>query len=545
VICPTELQCSTYADGELPEGEARLVAEHLETCGTCRRLIDALCVERQVLVRCFQDTEFLEFELDESDTVAVASAVPVSLWQFAAAVVAIAALLRPVFDFLGGFEVPDNLDWLNPFSTSGQLTLLFSTATYVVPQIISSAGSVLNALRFVVFAALMIAMLMMLVRRSVMTGAVLSVIALMTVFSSSSYALDVRRGNQAVTVPPGETVDDTLVAFGNSVDIDGTVNGDLIAFARRVSIRGTVKGSVLSFSQQVEVEGNVEGTVVAAAQSMQANGEIARNLYAFAQDVMITGKSRIAGNAAAFSAISNIDGAVGRDLYDFGATTSIHGDIARNVVARAGQSVSVFAPAHIGGNLTAYVPRKENLHVDVGSKVDGKTNIELPTPQPSRYATLSFYVWQCIWLVAAFITGMIAFWLFPALARVSLDTGQALLKAAGLGFLVMVVPPIAAIIISITLIGLPLGLITLAAWIVVGYLAKIVIAAFLGRSLLAGQEGRTPALALTLLAGLVPIYVAINLPYVGSLISFVLVLLGLGGLMKTIYDMPRWRAQAA
>ena len=140
---------------------------------------------------------------------------------------------------------------------------------------------------------------------------------------------------------------------------------------------------------------------------------------------------------------------------------------------------------------------------------------------------------------------MVTFWVFPTLARVSLDTGQALLTAVGLGFLGLVVPPIAAVIISITLIGLPLGLIMLTAWIVAGYLAKIVLALFLGRSLLASREVPVPALALTLLTGLVPIYVAINLPYVGGLISFLLILLGLGGLMKTIYDMPRWRHQAA
>ena len=544
MICPTELQCSTYADGELPEGEARRVAEHLETCGPCRRLVDALVAERQVLVRCFQDTEFLEFELEDSDTAPAATGARISLWQFAAAVVAIAALIRPVFDVLAGFELPDNLDWLNPFSSSGQLTLLFSTATYVVPQIIASAGSVLNALSFVVFAALMIAMLMVLVRRSVMTGAVLSVIALLTVFSSSSYAFDVRRSNQPVTIPPGETIDDTLVVLGDSVDIDGTVYGDLIALARRVSIRGTVKGNVFSLAQQLEIEGTVEGTIIGGARSIQASGQITRNLYAFGQDVMITSKGHIEGNAATFSAISNIDGAIGRDLVDFSATTSIHGDITHNVLARA-QTVSVLAPAHIGGNLTAHVQRMENLHIDVGSKVDGKTNIEFPTPQPSRYATLSFYIWQCIWLVAAFLTGMVTFWVFPTLARVSLDTGQALLTAVGLGFLGLVVPPIAAVIISITLIGLPLGLIMLTAWIVAGYLAKIVLALFLGRSLLASREVPVPALALTLLTGLVPIYVAINLPYVGGLISFLLILLGLGGLMKTIYDMPRWRHQAA
>src|SRR5207249_1920445 len=98
-------------------------------------------------------------------------------------------------------------------------------------------------------------------------------------------------------------------------------------------------------------------------------------------------------------------------------------------------------------------------------------------------------------------------WLIPALARVSLDTGRALLVAAGVGFLALVVPPIAAIIAGITLVGLPIALLTLTLWAAAGYLAKIVLAAFLGRSLLEAQGPDQPSLAVVLLAGLLPIFI--------------------------------------
>jgi len=547
VTCLTELQCSTYADSALPEGEARQVAEHLKACARCRRLVNALRTEKQVLIRCLQDTEFLEFELEDSEGAQVPPAQRIGLLRLATVILAVAAVLRPVLGTLADLELPDNLDWLNPFSSSGQVTLLVNAAAYLVPELIVRLDSALASLSSIVFGAVVLAMAMLLVRRSarsVWTGAVLSVLALLTVFSSSSYALDLRKGTQSVTVPAGQTVDDTLVVVGDSVDIDGTVNGDLIAIVRRVNIRGTVKGNVISLAQRVEVDGNVEGSIVGGAQSFETNGQVARNLYGFGENVIVGSKSQIGGNATVFCANANVDGSVGRDLTDFSARIDLHGNIAHNVLTHS-RSVSVLAPTHIGGNLSAYVPKTGDLHVDQSSRIDGKTNIELPKPTPSRYATFSFYIWQAIWLVGAFLTGMVAFWLFPALAGVSLDTGRALLAAIGFGFAGLVVPPIAAIVASITLIGLPLGLLTLAAWIVAGYMAKIVIAAFLGRSLLAGGAGPSPAPAVKLLAGLLPIFVAINLPYVGSLINFLLILLGLGALMKVIYEMPRWRPQAA
>jgi membrane glycosyltransferase len=90
------------------------------------------------------------------------------------------------------------------------------------------------------------------------------------------------------------------------------------------------------------------------------------------------------------------------------------------------------------------------------------------------------------------------------------------------------------------------GLMALASWLVGIYIAKIVIAEFVGRSLLRNTGDVQPATALVLLVGLIPIFVAINLPFIGGLIHFFLVVLGLGVFAIRTYQMPPWRsAQAA
>src|ERR1700730_2172214 len=49
--------------------------------------------------------------------------------------------------------------------------------------------------------------------------------------SLPSFALE-RRHGEFVTVAANETVDDTLLASGNTVRVEGVVNGDLLAFGR-------------------------------------------------------------------------------------------------------------------------------------------------------------------------------------------------------------------------------------------------------------------------------------------------------------------------
>lgn len=399
--------------------------------------------------------------------------------------------------------------------------------------------SILNSAALIALNFLGLFIITMLLRRSIATTTILSVIALLAVFSSSGYALDIRTANdRPLTVPAGETVNDTLVVFAESVNVDGTVNGDLIAIARDITIRGTVKGNVISFGQHVTTEGTVEGSIFGVGQNVLTRGQVAHNVYGFGQDVSIDNGARVTGNALLIASEANVDGMIGQDLWAFGNRTNVRGNISRNVAAYA-NDVIVSAPTVIGGDLTAHVNDNRRVRVETGAMIGGKTDIQVRPPAPSRYATFSFYIRQILWLAAAFIFGLIVFWFFPSLTRVNLDSARTLLVAAGIGFLGIVATPVVAIIIACTIIGLPIGLVTLALWGVGLYLAKIVLAGFLGRSLLAGQGEQQPAPALMLLIGLVLVLVAVNLPYVGALVNILLTMFGFGALLLMVYQSRR------
>jgi predicted anti-sigma-YlaC factor YlaD len=512
MVCLTEFECAVYADGEMTAPEAHRVIEHLETCEACRKLVNALRVESRIMVECLQSTDFIEFEL-EDETLSAPQVQNLSVARFAAFVLSMSVLLRPVMDFLTEVGLREDMNWL------------IITATAIVPSSISFVESILRNASWIALSAILFLAIVVFSRRSIVTNSILSVLTLLTVFSSSSYGLDVRSSDKPV-VPSGETIDDTLVVAGDSVTIDGTVTGDVIAFVRQVTIRGTVKGNVISFARYVEIEGTVEGSLIGFAQSLQARGQVSGNFYAFAQTAEI-GRDAHIDNAIVFASRSNIDGQIGRDAY-----------------VRAA-SLKVAESAHINGLLNARVSRRESAYIAPGAVI-GKTDIQGPQPRPSKYATFSFYVWQTIWLTAAFLVGLLLFWIVPALTRVTLANSRDFLVSAGVGFLTLIGLPVASIVAAITLVGLPLGLIGLACWIVAIYLAKIVVAGFLGRSLLEKGGATSRSTAFVLLVGLGLIFIAINLPYVGALVNFFLIVLGLGILVVETYQMPRWHsAQAA
>jgi hypothetical protein len=314
--------------------------------------------------------------------------------------------------------------------------------------------------------------------------------------------------------------------------VDGTINGNLIAFVEHVRIRGTVKGNLISFADRVEIEGVVEGSVLGCGGWVETRGQIGHDLYSLAGNVTVGEAGHIDGNATFLAGESTLGGTIGKDVTAISARSTGFGPF--RMLGRGGL-FHVMASARVGRNLSVRVDHEDNARIDPGAAIGGKTTVKVPPPQPGKYSTATFYFWQTIWLAAALITGLVAFWLVPALGHVSLETSRALLTSAGIGFLVLVATPVAASIAMITLIGLPLGFITLGAWGVACYVAKIVVAGFLGRSMLVNQAGAAPVAALTLFAGLIPVFVAVNLPYVGALINLLLTLLGLGAVVLTMY----------
>lgn len=529
--CFPELTYAIYADGELPAEEARAAEAHLAVCARCRTLVEALRAENRLLAEVLPEAE--------AEMPGVARpARPLDLLWAALPTLAAAAGLQAILDWVGELSPPGGVDWLNPFGLGLQMTLLFNGVFYFVEEGAAMLFSNFTTISVVVLGALLLGGGVLLLRRRPGTVTVLVTLALVLGLAPSVAALEKRTGTN-ITVPKGQTVDDTLLARGDTINIDGVVTGNLIAFGNRVAIKGTVQGDVICFARSVEVDGTVGGNVYGFAQWVNLRGQVARSVNTFTQRFQLDPDARVDADIIAFAEEANLDGTVGRDVSTYAKSTDVRGTVGRNLIARS-ERVTLLAPARVGGNLTAYVPREDKVHIDPGATVAGTTKTHVAKERASRYVRPKFYFWQAVRLVAAFLTGLLVFWLFPVLFGARLETAGAFLRTVGVGFLVLVATPVAAIIAGITLIGLPIALLSLAAWLAALYLAKILVAAFVGEALLRAGAGQPGQFALNLLVGLLIVYAAINVPYVGGWIHFLAMLLGFGA---AVMQVLRWRQQ--
>ena len=533
MTCPSEVTHSMYADGALSAHDAMVLERHAASCAVCRARIEALRDESEVLRTALRHTE---------DLVPIPRFVPPpSARDFVvliASVVLIGGFSRTFWSTLAA-AIPTELKWLNPFESG----VLFDRATAIVKFVVFEGPAMWTAALNFVGAALVVAFVAWLaystVRHRAFGGIAAALLAVAAALPSVGHAFEIRRTLEGpVTVAADETINDTLLAMGETVSIDGNVNGDLLAFGREVTVRGNVAGNIVTSGQSVTIEGTVGGTVLGAGERVTIENRVGRDFYGFANRVEILSGANVAGNAIGFGRTTvGQEGRVGIDFKGFGNRVTVSGAVERNVDG-FGKAVTVESTARIGGNLTGHVNNTGDLKVADGALVGGTVEELLVEREHrrdhNRYLTSEYYLSQVVRLAGLFLTGLVLLWLVPILREVSLPNTIAALRSFGIGLAAAVTLPVAAIIVCFTIVGIPLAILTFVLGAVGLFFSKAVIAQIIGREVLRNRP-TPPHYAATLFVGLVIVIVAINLPWIGGLANLILTLTGFGIIVSLIY----------
>ncbi len=242
--------------------------------------------------------------------------------------------------------------------------------------------------------------------------------------------------------------------------------------------------------------------VVVVGSVTVARGEVAHDVVVADGDVTVSG--RVTG-----------------DLVVAKGTVRIAGTVKGDVLAIADR-VTIEPGARVGGDVQ-YVDEKPA--VAAGAHVGGKVkriNVD-KAAGPVGFAT-GIGAWLAV-SVSALLLGLLALWLLPRAAQATSETGEARVGrsiAWGLGLFFGF--PILAVILLVTLVGLPLGLLMLLALLPLYSMGYTTSAWVLGRRILGGNRGRI----LAFIAGLAILRVIALIPILGGLVWFLATVFGLG-----------------
>jgi hypothetical protein len=454
------------------------------------------------------------------------------VWGDLAVLAAVLALGSIGLIWFNELSIPAALEWFNPFSASGRTNLLFGLF-----DLFPSGGTAM----LTDYAAVVgfLSLLLLLVGGALLLGRGrprqpgLRLLIVLLALSLPTFALE-RRRSDFVTVAANETVDDTLLATGNTVRIEGVVNGDLLAFGRTVEIRGTVKGDLVSLAKRTLVSGTVEGRIYTFSESLDLDGLLGHNLYGFAQNLRVNDRGRVGEGILAAAGDVTIEGEVKRsvDLLTSG-NADVSGSIGRDLTV-SGVSLTLTNTARVGGNLNAHLRQLKEAHIADGATITGKRVIQVNV-RHSQFTRPRFYFHQAVWFAAAMLVGWLGLLLFPGFFRATTQAVGSGWLSLGLGLGVLTGVPVAMVVAAITLIGIPISLMLLAVYLAAIYLAKVWVGAFLGRMLLKPSGATKGDWMLGLLVGLLILTIIGFIPYLGGLVRLGVACMGLGAFAGQLY----------
>ena len=450
-----------------------------------------------------------------------------------AAVLAMGSIVVPWIEEL---SIPEALQWLNPFSLSSRTNLIFNLSYYFAhggTAMLSDYAAFVGGLFLLL---LLGGSALLLGRRWRLPRPGLRLLIVLLALSLPGFALE-RRHSEFVTVAANETVDDTLLASGNIVRVEGVVNGDLLVFAGSVEVRGTVKGDLVSFAKRTVVSGTVEGNIYDFSNSLDLDGQLGHSIYGFMQSLHVNDRGRVGGGVVVAAGDVSLEGEVKRSATVYAGNTDVSGSIGRELTM-AGDNLTVTSTARIGGNLSARVRELKNVHIADGATIVGTRDIQLRVRQ-SHFARPRFYFFQAIWLAAAMLVGWLGMVLFPGFFQASTRAVGSGWRSLGLGVAVLAGVPVAIILTAITLVGFPVSLMLLMVYLAAIYLAKIWVGAFLGQMLVKRTGATKGDWLLGLLVGLLILTIVRFIPYLGGLVHFGVICLGLGAFAWQLYRASR------
>ena len=343
--------------------------------------------------------------------------------------------------------------------------------------------------------------------------------------------------------------------------VSGQFGSDRFSAGGMVHLTEPVAGDALLAGGQVEIASEVQGDLVVAGGEVSVGGGIGDDLYAaggeVTVDAIVAGNARVAGGEVEIGPATVIEG--GASIT--GGRVKFDGSVTGYLQATGGE---VRLSGTVGGDAMV---RSGELHIAPGTRIDGKLVYRGPdAPVVPEGATIaggvefhetSAHRWvdrdthvavdagravgSMLWFVGVFAVAALFTAIFPAFStQAATMIGRDPWTSLGIGLAVLVCMPFVAVVLLITIIGIPLALLLVPVYLVLMFLGWVTAALFLGERLLEfARRGQPVGIGwriLALLAALIALWLLRRIPYAGPLIGLAALSAGIGALVWQLWS---------
>lgn len=342
------------------------------------------------------------------------------------------------------------------------------------------------------------------------------------------------KAGESVFLTADEKIDGSYYLAASNISLEGEVLGDVICAGQNINIKAKVLGDVICAGQSINISGEVLGNVRLVASNINLSGTVGKNVNAFSSSFIMAPEAKIGWDLMLFSPLAEVRGQINGYFYGQAEKLVFAGSVGKNMEIKMDKytndkikgKIEILGEAKVGGDLL-YTSLAE---VSTSSaEIKGKVIHQIPKAKERGRA------WSIVWgrllaLLSAVLIGFIVMKWFSQEIKTLSQRGR---KKIGLTFALGLIPlfatPVAVLLLGLSIIGLPLGLIVLLLWLILLYLAKILGAIFLGYWLLPLiRKKESPRLYLEMIFGLALVLGLKVVPVFGPLLSLAACLFGFG-----------------
>lgn len=296
-------------------------------------------------------------------------------------------------------------------------------------------------------------------------------------------ATDIRKGEQVEVRTP---VHEDLYAGANRITIDAPVYGDLVVAARFIFVRDTIHEDAILAAQEITIEAPIMDDARLMAGQMHIRADILGDLFIGGGTVYIDPNVTIHGNLYAGGGTIHMSGTISGDIKLAGGEVFFDGNAEQAADIKAGTlelSGTFRGPVHIGAEqlkltanaafysavnywtTTASVDFQPNLKDSATATFDESLRTEMDGNNWRKGMGFGSVLFTIGWVISAALLFVLLVWAFQNFFR---NTAHHLIDnyatRLGYGILYLLGVPLLIVISLISIIGIPVGIFSLATY---------------------------------------------------------------------------------
>ncbi|HEY4489891.1 MAG TPA: hypothetical protein VJC12_01385 [Candidatus Paceibacterota bacterium] len=341
-----------------------------------------------------------------------------------------------------------------------------------------------------------------------------------------------------VSLQKETVVNDDFYAFGNNSAISGEVMGDLITLGLNVFSSGSVSEDAFIIGANANVFSKIKGDLRLIGAKTYFGGETGKDLVVLAQEIQILPEAKIGRDFIAQSGRVVINGAVSGKVKIGGGHVYINAEIGQDADITA-NNIVLGPQAQISGNFS--YSSRNSPQIQEGAQIGGEIIVK-PIKAQSRLEKILPTVWGTWGLIHFAILLLSALILHGFFRNISTrfvsqsihHFWHSLLR----GFIFVIAVPILIVLVFLTFIGIPFGLLGIALYTLVLVFAYVYAPVVTG-SLLYHLFKIDEAIVVnwkTIIIGVIITIIFSYIPYIGPILKYGLLLVALGGIYRVLYD---------